>query len=524
MHSYSEHPDFDERYPLFRTLSIPSSALRAHNLEIFIQSHSPNSGPSNEGRGFLLPSVDALVDDSSPSSTVVYPVHKALVYAGSLQDASTFVRSLNPITPDDTTEQHIFKGVVDGPWENLQRGPGLEPDLNPINLDQAEDAIHAFRNSLKLAMKYEHSWFGSGLADVSKWVFAGTVATPPLPQPSLQRLIEVISQNSIRALSQEEHGLALQRQASSSTAASMKRILSQWLVTWAEFAHSELRDQLGLAFVGKNWKKLAWWKLFWRIDDVTFIVSDILQRSWLVQAEKTMIWLSGQIKQAGRVEALRSSGKAISMGGESGIDPPGYGFGSLPPPTRASDIVAEIALKAIANSAPTESFAYPWPQDIARARSSMSRTTIPPLQALCQRLLFQTISTTVLTSALSSLLYVSISTTSVYEAGAIAAVGIVYSMQRLQKKWNFAINNWEANVREEGRRTLREVEEKMKTMMLEEDEGDSETFKDRDRWVARRAIEVVKEELDKLNGNGEVDDGNKFGDERDVEEKERKGE
>lgn len=460
--------------------------------------------------------MDALVDDSGPSSTVVYPVHKTLIYASNLQNISTLLRNLNPVTPDDTTEKHIFRGIIDGPWENLKQGQDVGLDLNPINLAQAEDAILSFRNSLKLAMKYEHSWFGSGLADVSNWVFAGMVAQPPLPQPTLQRLIEVIGKNSMEALSQDEDSLALQRRTFSSTAASMKKILSQRLVTWAEFAHRDLRDQLGIAFIGKNWKKLAWWKLFWRIDDVTFITSDILRQNWLVQAERTMIWLSGQISQASHVGALRSSSKAIPMGGdevEKVTESPGYG--SLPPPPLASDIVAETYLRMIANSSPVDNFAFPWPQNISRARSFLW-TTIPPLQALCQRLLFQTISTTVLTSSLSTLLYISISTTSIYEAGAIAAVGFIYSMQRLQKKWGLAINVWEANVREEGRRVLREVEEKMRMMLLEEEEGDADSFKDRDRLVARRAIELVKEELSKLNGSEEANNSHECGDEKNL--------
>jgi hypothetical protein len=49
-------------------------------------------------------------------------------------------------------------------------------------------------------------------------------------------------------------------------------------------------------------------------------------------------------------------------------------------------------------------------------------------------------------------MYVSISTTSIYEAGAIAAFGFVYSMRRLQKKWETARGSGRARLgrREEG--------------------------------------------------------------------------
>lgn len=475
--------------------------------------------------GFLVPSMDIPVDASGRASTMVYPVHKALVYASTLRDISTFLRSLSPANPSDNMEQHMVKGVIDMPWENLTQKSDEEPLVNPINLNQAEDAIHAFRNSSKLATKYEHSWFGSGLADVSKWVFDGMDTKLSSIQSTLQRLLKVISNNASQALSQEERGIALERQMSASQIASMKRALSQQIDTWAEFAHSDLRDHLGLAFVGKDWKNLEWWKLFWKIDDVHFITSDILQRYWLIQAEKKMIWLSGQMEQANVVQTLQPStrmdymkeyGTNLNMAPKDEAESREYTFGSLPPPRLISDISAELSLRAMTKSAPSEKFAYPWPQDISRARSFLSKTTIPPLQALCQGLLLQTISITVLTSSFSAILCYYVSTTSFYEAGAIAAVGFVYSLHRLQKKWNFAKGSWEENVREEGRRILREVEKKMKTSLLAEDNSGPQAFRDEDMKVARKAIERLHEELDKLdtkpNDRGALHEDNGKGD------------
>ena len=458
--------------------------------------------------------MDIPVDDSGRASIIIYPVHKSFIYTSNLDDISAFTRNIYPEVPDDNGERHVVKGVIDRPWEKLNQESDLRPILSPVNLVQAEDAIRSFRSSLDLAIKYEYSWFSSGLAEIAKWAFPETVEKPSILQPSLRRLIEIITHNALRRLSQEEQNLFRQRQASATEAASIKKVLSQRLVTWAESAHGDLRDQLGLAFMGKNWKKLAWWKLFWRIDDVGFITSDILQRCWLVQAEKTMIWLSGQINQACHVEAPQYSDRTITMeDSEANLSSasigraelPAYAYGSAPPARRASDIVAEISLKAIAESTLKEdSYAYPWPQDISRARSFLLKTTIPSLQALCQGLLLQTISTTGLTSLLSTLLYVSVSTTSIYEAGAIAAVGFLYSMQRLQKKWNLAKGVWEATIKEEGRRILRGLEEKIRTSLLEEDKGPPDTFAEKNRLAARKALDLVQKELNKLTENGKI--------------------
>ena len=45
-----------------------------------------------------------------------------------------------------------------------------------------------------------------------------------------------------------------------------------------------------------------------------------------------------------------------------------------------------------------------------------------------------------------------------YEAGAVAAFGLVWSLRRMQKKWETARKFWEGEVREEGRKAVRAVE------------------------------------------------------------------
>jgi hypothetical protein len=84
--------------------------------------------------------------------------------------------------------------------------------------------------------------------------------------------------------------------------------------------------------------------------------------------------------------------------------------------------------------------------------------TVPVLQALAQKLVLQTLTTSTFTSALAGLMYISTISTSVYEAGAVAALGLVWSLKRMQGKWETTRRFWEGEVREEGRKAVRGVE------------------------------------------------------------------
>ncbi|RDJ93213.1 hypothetical protein B4Q13_23445, partial [Lacticaseibacillus rhamnosus] len=44
---------------------------------------------------------------------------------------------------------------------------------------------------------------------------------------------------------------------------------------------------------------MGWWKLFWRVDDVSMIASDILNQRFLPEAQSEIIFLAGRIAQSG---------------------------------------------------------------------------------------------------------------------------------------------------------------------------------------------------------------------------------
>lgn len=384
-------------------------------------------------------------------------------------------------TLDGSAQGSMLKSVIDGNWTDLQSIAGHS--LSPINLTQAESAIKSFRESSGSTAVYQRAWFESGLANLSDWSEEGLNGQAPALKPAVRRLIEHIVDNAREAVLLHEEETKKQIE-STNVPVSTRNSLDQAIIWWAEVSHTELRDQLGNAFIGRDWKKLLWWKLFWRVDDVSFIAADLLQQSWLVEAEKEMIWHFGRIEQTG----LGDPAKLLLR------------------PQTVVDVEARATQSSLSSLATREepiahapSSIRLWPQEISHARTQLSATTIFPFQALSQRLLLEAISITFLTSSLSAQLYFAISSTSIYEAGAIAALGFVYSLHRLQSKWSSASKTWEGSVMEEGRKILRDVEDKMRRMVRNGGRKVVDEREVEDRRLVLQRLEGVRNALDKLD-------------------------
>ena len=396
------------------------------------------------------------------------------------------------------TARRLIRGAVNAEWRTPpSEGPTNVP-INLINLPQAEEAITTFRASLENSLDYEHKWLSSNLASVLTFIQSGTSTTPTSAlKPAVYNLISTILSNAEFSIS-----LATTQAQSAATASTVPQSarddLTKALTSWAESSHTSLQTSLAVAFTSKNWRKLAWWKLLWRVDDVSMIASDILQRSWLVKAEKDILWIGGRIRQAGLLDD------------PAAVDPiklkslPVYKLGDTPPhPWSKEDLQARNKEAKAEFGAPRAAadldFSKPYPAHIAQARTIL-HASIAPLQARAQTLLLQSASTTVLTSALAALLYVSVSTTSVYEAGAIAALGFVWSLRRLQREWERARKRWEDLMREDGATVLRGVEGGWRGVVGRGgvgvvDEGAREGWRE-----AREGVERVRRVLEMVRG------------------------
>lgn len=474
----------DDRHPLVKTLFIPSTTLHIHNLEILVQASSAADKSYGEAgaANLLVPGLESQSSASGRLSTVTFPVHKTVIYQEGLQD-------LGSIPKINLHDRSIFNVIIDWSWSTLQQQSQNAQSVSPINLALGEAAIEIFRQSLQRSVEYEHLWFDAGMPGMTAWMLDGTESPNGGIKPAIRGLLQNICNNTKKAIAQEDESSA-QRQKASTISVATKNIIEQGISIWAENAHTELRDRLNSAFHSKSWRRIKWWKLFWRVDDVEYIASDILHKAWLVEAEKEMIWISGRIHQSGLLGPLKLRPTAV-------LDPDDeQTLGGHPPAPRVSDLVERVPNYEVVED---QVFQHPWLQNIYRARSALSQFTVPPLQSLSQSLLLQTISTNALTSSLSALLYFSISTTSPYEAGAIAAVGLVWSLRRLQTRWENARSTWEAQIREDGRRVLRHVEEVARETVREGGMGEADELSREARRVARNAVARTERALEEIS-------------------------
>ncbi|KAL9025082.1 MAG: hypothetical protein Q9196_006033, partial [Gyalolechia fulgens] len=364
-------------------------------------------------RLYLTPGLEAASSATGRFSTITYPVHKALIQARGLDG----VRAL--LQPDSSSgsniQDHMVIAVVDTQWTSLNEDSQSMYPVNAINLDRAEEAIHTFRESLNNSFNYEHAWFGSGMPKISAWLIDGTEPRPAIVKPTNRRLIETLTANVEEAIEKEESE-QLQKQASTVVPTSTRNLMNTYIAKWAEDAHTELRNELDLAFTSKSWRKLAWWKLSWRADDVTYITSDILRQFWLVDADRSILYLAGRIEQAGLLpaQAETASNDTRAPDSNQSRNPPtnnqpdsSTGIFSAPPPTLPFSELIPISAYPPTPSPTTHPLSLSnhskFIPSIAHTRQYLLATTIAPLQSLSQRLLLHALSTTFFASSLSAL-------------------------------------------------------------------------------------------------------------------------
>ena len=379
----------------------------------------------------------------------------------------------------------VVKAVVDVEWTSREEQRN-DTSIALFDLRKAESAILKLRQSLENSSTYEHLWLESGISSIINFSRDGTLTDEASLKPALKILVAITADNAETSIRNEEAEEARQVRAST-VSGSTREALQVAISSWAEFAHRELRDKLENAFQDRSWRKLAWWKLIWRVDDVNMIAGDALQRAYLVDAEKGLIWLSGRIQEAGLAGTY---------------EPP-----RLKPEIKRSftDRIPDLTLGEARRIASNTSSASrpvkaprPWPTDIEASRSDLLADTIPPLQALAQRLLLEAISTGALASTLSLLVYISISTTSVYESGAIAALGLAWSARRMQTRWERAKLQWIEKVTLDGRKVLGVIEKKFRTAVKLGGQARPYVQAVGDREEARNCLSRVRAALEKL--------------------------
>lgn len=408
-------------------LEVSSAELNGLNLELLLMdAEVPVNGsglPTVQSleEAVLVPTVDVDSADKH-AAPLVAPVHQALLVADGLTGAVGIAGLPILDSCDAITAAVDLKGLSK---------EQLGANFTVIDTALAEEAVRLFRQGPQNAMKYEHNWSASNLGVLIAWLKAGLkAANNEATKPAVRHLIASVLQSALSAIETESTSRKVSRELSASMATPEMRAMNERLAKWAQLAHAELQEQLDLAFNGRRWQKLGWWKLFWRVDDVAMLTNEILSQRFLPTSEQELVYLTGRIAQ---------------LLGEAG---------QYPQPTSSSPNKNEPIIPTSPRSRLPK-----WPGHIAFTRRYIQNETVPALQSLAQQLVVQSLATSSVTSCLAALLYVSSFSSTIFEAGAVAALGIVYSLGRMQKKWETAREFWEGEVREEGRKAIRGAEE-----------------------------------------------------------------
>ncbi|PSN74420.1 hypothetical protein BS50DRAFT_539665 [Corynespora cassiicola Philippines] len=477
---FGDESDAHPPNPLYKILSVPSRLLGTHNLEILISTLDTNiprdlasTLAERSDDAILVPKLQA---PSTKGLPIPFPVHKTLLVGEGLESAISYGRFTSDRKGDSAD---LVKVAIDlpPPLKEAEQDVG---SCSMVNVQVGTEALQSFRESISNSSVYERGWFRSGMPLLSQWLARGLQPSEPI-SPIAKSLIASIADNTEANIMKEDSGKIQALATSPSHQETSESVLSH-LENWAEKSHTELRDQLDEAFSAKNWRKLAWWKLLWRVDDVSMIMSEILERRWLVDAEKNAIFLAGRMNQAGFPDNIHELPISIPTEHRSDSDGP-MPLDAEKPNTQVSTEVREP---------------QPWPSQIAMSRGSLLKETVPPLQALAQRLLLEAFSTTSVGSALSALLYVSVSSFSVFDAGAAAVLGLMFSLRRLQKRWEGGREMWQGEVREEGRRALKQTEDLVRLIISNSKKPIVEDTGIKDRRLAREAVERVRAALEKV--------------------------
>ncbi|KAF9876989.1 hypothetical protein CkaCkLH20_05255 [Colletotrichum karsti] len=467
---------------LLHELDVSSPALNGLGVELLLMEVNPFSaaGPGEAAgvwRGdleesVLVPTVD-IPSAEGRYTPVTTPVHKALVVSEGVMGAAA-VAAL-PLT--DYRDSVL--AAVNLPKYPVEEGEQLT--FQPVDVDVGSKGLGRIRENIGNAMEYERAWYKSNVPAVVQWLKTGvqsssegqtsTIATKPAVRIHIASLLR----NTLAEIEAEEARLLSRRlpAAAAADASPKVALMNERLAEWSQFAHEELQQQLDLAFAGTRWRKLGWWKLFWRVDDVGVLTSEMLSQRFLPGAERELVYLAGRIAESGVVPAVEAPRYAQ----------PTSELLTTPQQTKT--------VTKVTNQPPK------WPTHISFTRRYLHEETVPALQALAQKLVLQASSTSALTSALAGLLYVSQYASSVYEAGAVAALGVVWSLRNLQKKWETARTFWEGEVREEGRKAVRGVEQSVAERLDARGGGGEEEAVEGVEEL-RRAKELVEKAEDAL--------------------------
>ena len=301
------------------------------------------------------------------------------------------------------------------------------------------------------------------------------------------------------------------------------------ITNWAQHSHADLQQSLARAVMARSWRRTSWIRLLWRVDDVGVGAEEVLRSHWLLDAESGLAFLAGRVEEAGFFQSTQANSQA-TYNPNYALNPESRPRDGMGNPTSMERSYATPSISMISGSDKSTRQALwtddvknastsqllrstrlldrvqkeggidilhsrPWPMSISFTRQKLLHTLVPTLLSRAQTLLLQTLSTIGATSALGAWFYVATAGVGIYEAGAVAALGTVFSLRRLQKKWEAERSTFENEVHETGRVVLAEVEEVMRGVVRDNERPTVRT-QDVEEWQkARQSVERCEQAL-----------------------------
>lgn len=484
-------------------LYIPSDVLLRNNMEILVSAiQGLGNGELLQGAhtvtadAFLSPSVGTPTAASGRQVAISQPVHSTLLATNGLDElmaAAELLASTNFVAPEDRMS---VQSVVN--LEGIKtKAPG---EVLIVDATKAEEGLAAIRRSVTEARTYEHKWMDSGIPLLTNWLTSASAARSkgPIPAP-VKTLIHSVLTNATRNL-QAQAALEKRSNAARSINYATKANLEEMIEEFSRNAHQELQSGLSSAWSSRNWRKLAWYKLFWRVDDVGLIITDLVMNAWLPRTERAVYELSGRFSQAGisLMDVPQNDNTTALPNKEKIVEPTQVlqaQAGVATEPAIEPVVVnrmgrAEVEMAPIPRPVPLSS-------SISAIRATQIDRAITSLSSTAQQIVLKTLSLTGLSAGLSGLTYVSVAG-SMYEAGTIVALGTAFALWRMQSDWLTTTKTLETGLHEEGKTLIRRIVGRMRDLVDQGSKVVEDEVEIRTRREAEDAVLRAKEELERL--------------------------
>ena len=480
-HGQPQNTNIPQRSPL-PVLLVPAPALERLNVELLVApiNAEHTDGISIPTEAFLAPAVGVPTAFDGRQVTVNQPVHKTLLVASGFEElveAIGLVAGTNFRTEEDRNSIAI---VANLPESN----PPAQGRVVISDVTKAEQGLMAIRQSTSNATTYEHKWLGSGMPQLSEWVrtTAATASSDNVLPQVVKSLVSSLLTSAARSI--DDTAVATAQNIPTTILDAHTRIrIEDAVEDFSRAAHSELQSGLASAWSSRNWRKLSWYKLFWRVDDTGLIVSDLVTNSWLPKTERATYELSGRLTQLG-INPIMADAEVPELEHITAFETETAQATILDPATPvvlaattapANEIIIQEPTRPVVETIPGTDkpvitmkapfLPMPITAAISSARAGYMRQQIAELTNTAQQLVLRTFTISGFSAGLSALTYVSQIAPTLYEAGSIFAVGTIFALYRMQSSWQQATKGLEHGLFEEGRDVIRRVVQRMRELV-----------------------------------------------------------